>query len=83
MSRYVPRTPPPSDNPEDLRTYLLEEFDRISEAVESLKDLRMEVRTRPPRRPRDGDISFADGVEWNPGDGRGTYEYKDGNWHKL
>jgi len=32
---------------------------------------------------RDGVIAYADGIHWNPGDGKGFYGYYDGAWHKL
>ena len=36
-----------------------------------------------PARPREGLIVFADGTEWNPGGGKGAYQYLSGAWVKL
>ncbi len=42
------------------------------------------VKHSPPLKPRPGLVEFADGTDWNPGAGEGTYEYRsDGLWHKL
>lgn len=36
-----------------------------------------------PAKPRESDIVFADGTTWNPGAGRGLYQYVGGAWAKL
>jgi hypothetical protein len=36
-----------------------------------------------PDKPRDLMIRFADGSDWNPGSGRGLYQYYGGAWHYL
>ena len=36
-----------------------------------------------PARPRETDIRFADGTNWDPGSGRGLYQYVSGAWVKL
>ena len=39
-----------------------------------------------PAKPRDGDIRYADGANWNPGSGQGIYVYIDDGtpaWEKL
>lgn len=36
-----------------------------------------------PTKVVDGMIVFADGVDWNPGGGRGVYVRDSGNWVKL
>ena len=81
MARFRPE-PPPRD-PEELPNYLEREMDRIANALEGIEEFRLPVLSRPPRRPRDGDIRYADGVNWNPGEGRGVYEYVNGSWDKL
>jgi hypothetical protein len=37
-----------------------------------------------PDKPRNGDIRYADGTNWNPGGtGEGIYAYTNGAWAKL
>ncbi len=36
-----------------------------------------------PDKPREGVIVFADGTNWNPGSGRGLYQYVSGSWAKI
>ncbi|MBW2081582.1 MAG: hypothetical protein JRI39_00510 [Deltaproteobacteria bacterium] len=36
-----------------------------------------------PDKPREGMFRFADGSDWNPGSGRGLYQYVSGSWVKL
>jgi hypothetical protein len=51
--------------------------------AERIRRLRLEVLHAPPKRPREGDIVAADGVDWNPGSGAGTYEYINNSWRIL
>lgn len=41
------------------------------------------VLTAEPANKAEGWVVFADGTAWNPGAGRGLYEYRSGAWHKL
>ena len=34
-------------------------------------------------KPRNGDIRYADGTNWNPGSGEGIYAYTNDAWAKL
>lgn len=43
----------------------------------------MKLVNAAPAAPVEGMIAFADGVGWNPGAGRGLYEYSLGAWVKL
>jgi len=36
-----------------------------------------------PSSPKEGQIAFADGTNWNPGSGKGLYIYYDSTWHKI
>ena len=36
-----------------------------------------------PDKPRDGDLVYADGTDWDPGAGEGFYGYENGVWVKL
>lgn len=41
------------------------------------------VQNSAPEKPREGMIRFADGTNWNPGSGRGLYQYVSTAWVKL
>ena len=78
-SRYTP-SPVPS-NPEVIPAYFQEEFKKISIATNNLADGHWEVTHVAPDKPRDGDVRYADGTNWNPGShGVGPYVYKSGGW---
>ena len=36
-----------------------------------------------PLKLYEGLFAFADGTEWDPGSGRGLYQYVSGGWEKL
>lgn len=73
-NRYTP-TEPGSGDVEALRTYLYEEFMKISAALNTLADGQIERTYAAPNKLVDGMIRFADGATWNPGSGRGLYRY--------
>lgn len=81
MASY--RAEPPPRDPEALPDYLQRELQRISLAFQELEEFRLAIRHNEPRRPREGEIAFADGTNWDPGSGKGAYEYRDGSWFKL
>ena len=45
--------------------------------------MRLEETNTAPAKPRDGDIRYADGSNWNPGAGTGIYWFDGTNWTKL
>lgn len=49
-------------------------------ALEHVSLVKMSV---PPSRPRDGMVVYADGTNWNPGQGEGVYARVAGAWVKL
>ena len=63
--RYSP-SPPPS-NPEELSAYLSREFQRMSEVITNIADGSYDVTNVAPSKPRQGDVRFADGSNWNLG----------------
>ena len=81
--RFPPRfvyDPPPRIS-DELPGYLSNVFVGLSAIVNS------PIRNFPPQKeepakPVDGDLLFADGTNWDPGDGRGFYYY-DSGWVKL
>lgn len=65
-----------------------EEFRRLEERVRELEaleftHLRLAKQYKEPARPREGMIVYADGVEWNPGNGSGLYQYRGSVWVLL
>lgn len=61
---------------------------RNSEALatvlnDGMERLRLTVLHAEPERPRDGDVVYADGTDWNPGAGEGFYGRQNGAWVKL
>lgn len=69
---------------EVVPSYIFREFLRISAEFDLIAEGRYwEPRAVAPSRPREGMISVADGTNWNPGSGKGAYEYRSGAWAKL
>ena len=80
---YTPG-PIPSD-PKELQRYLREEFEKIAAAVKALADGHLETSYVAPAKPREGDIRYADGTQWNPvGAGAARFVgYRAGAWREL
>lgn len=67
-----------------LSEYLTRELSRISAEFQLAEDgVLLPMRTTAPAKPREGMLAIADGTEWNPGSGKGLYEYRTGAWVKL
>ena len=77
-NRYVPSPVP--NNTENLASYLQEELKRISEATNNISDGHLDKAHVEPPRPRAGDIRYADGSDWNPGQGGNLYYYNGTEW---
>lgn len=58
-------------------------FKQLQEVLNSILDGYREIRYKVPDNPEEGMQVVADGTNWNPGSGAGTYEYKGGTWVKL
>ncbi len=56
-------------------------FEDISAAFERVVDFA--VLTEAPKNPQEGFVRYADGQGWDPGFGKGAYEYTDGAWRPL
>jgi hypothetical protein len=52
---------------------------RLNDLLESLTV----PQHAPPARLIEGTFAFADGTYWDPGSGRGLYQYVSGSWVKL
>ena len=80
-SRYTPLPVP--TKPEDIPAYLQEELRRVSIATNNLADGHLDKTHVEPNKPRDGDLRYADGTNWNTGTGNGVYVYTGSAWSKL
>lgn len=83
MRGYTVTRVPDTLDVDELKHWLNEQFQLVSEAIPSGDLLRLPVRTSAPDKPRNGMIVYADGTEWNPGSGQGFYGYEAGAWVKL
>jgi hypothetical protein len=68
---------------EELKDKLETEFTEVERAFTSLSSLTLQETHVAPAKPREGNIYFADGTNWNPGSGKGIYAYYSGSWNKL
>lgn len=69
---------------QQLSEYLSRELNRIGGEFQLVEDgVAIPVRVREPSRPREGMLAIADGTGWNPGSGKGLYEYRSAAWVKL
>lgn len=68
---------------DDLRLYVDEELTRLSKELAETTALENRPISVAPTRPREGMIVFADGTNWDPGNGAGSYEYIAGLWRPL
>jgi len=74
----------PNDDFQRLLEWAHREYEAIAQSFTTLDLIRLTEITVTPAKPRDGDVRFADGTNWNPGGtGRGFYGYYTGAWHKL
>lgn len=80
---YSPGGPP--QDPSSLVEYLYAELLQISVALHMVEEgSYTKIWQIAPPKPREGQIVIAAGAPgWNPGSGKGAYEYKSGSWVKL
>ena len=82
VNRWTPNPAPVSN--ENLSDYLFHELNRLSDVLFNLDVMRLEETNVAPAKPRNGDIRYADGTNWNPGGtGEGIYAYTNDAWAKL
>lgn len=80
---YTPGFSAKPEKLDDLWTYLQDELASIGAEL-SLGTMRnVEFLAVAPKKPREGMIRGADGVNWNPGSGKGVYAYYSSAWHLL
>lgn len=68
---------------EGLLRQLYDETQDLKRRYNTLKESLTKPLKVAPAKPREGDFAFADGTNWNPGAGRGLYQYVSGAWAKL
>lgn len=71
---------PVPDKPEELSGYLNDELRRISETVSNIADGHTDKSYVSVDKPRTGDKRYADGTNWNPGQGEGLYYFDGTVW---
>ena len=64
---------------EDLGMYVVTELKRLGDTMFNQATFRLERVHAEPERPREGDVRYADGTDWNPGFGEGIYFFKKGS----
>lgn len=72
----------PSDTSQ-IVAWVTRELQKVSSAFELGVSRSVEVLNAAPTKPRDGMVAIADGVNWNPGSGAGTYVYRGGSWRLM
>lgn len=77
---YSPGRPPELDNLAELREYVLRELDKIAESQVEITEVELRKVHKEPARPRQGMSAYADGTDWDPGEGEGLYTYSSGGW---
>lgn len=80
---YQPEDIGPEQTVEQLASFVQRELRRISQAINLGYAQHLDPLHVPPSKPRDGDIAFADGIDWNPGSGVGAYIFYAGAWHPF
>lgn len=77
---FIPTTTSAS-NINTLRNWVSGELLRVSNAL-SKTDIEIAIINAAPAKPQTGQVIFADGTNFNPGNGRGLYYY-DNAWIKI
>lgn len=78
---YEPEVPPTDES--QLAFYLQTELQRIASAISDAQHADTAKEYVEPTKPREGMVRFADGTNWNPGNGEGLYIYRSGAWARL
>ena len=67
----------------DLLKYIQENIRRLASSLEILETPIVPTHNVPPSNPEIGQLAIADGTNWNPGSGAGTYIFRANAWHKI
>lgn len=76
-------SPAPAPGTEDGRAivaWVMEAFAAEGRARQEFETIKLQASNAEPIRPREGMTAFADGIGWNPGAGKGFYNYVNGAW---
>lgn len=79
--RYEPGPLP--EQVDDLGGYVVSELKRLGNIILNQSLFRLERTHIEPSKPRNGDVRYADGTDWNPGSGEGIYFYNGTQWVNL
>lgn len=81
---YFPNSAPPNiQSVDELRMWMEEELRRLATSLVIVDSTQYNILYTAPPGPVAGMVVFADGTTWNPGSGRGLYEYRLNSWIKL
>ena len=80
---YLPTQCPPVTSLDELRRWVQDEFFHLAQSLTVVDGVTYNVLYTAPPGPVAGMTVFADGTTWNPGGGRGLYEYRVSSWVKL
>lgn len=78
---YAP-SPVPTEVSIRLLDWLRREFAAVKSGLDQHQPDLMPMPA-PPDRPIEGMLRYADGVNWDPGSGKGVYVYDGATWVKL
>lgn len=81
---YDPTIPPvvEEDGAKAAVAYVYAELQSIAGALQGITQGQyIQVLHAAPTKPREPQIVFADGSDWNPGSGKGLYVYYGSAWH--
>jgi hypothetical protein len=67
-------------NANELPRFIIDELQKLKAGLDILSAGHLDKAHAEPPRPRDGDIRYADGTDWNPGSGAGIYYYNGSAW---
>lgn len=68
---------------EEHKRWVQDELQRLARTLNETIALDLRPVHVEPLKPREGMIVYADGTDWNPGAGKGSYEYRGAAWFKL
>lgn len=85
MAQYEPSYPLGVTDVNALAEWLHGELLEISKAISGIEQVLLPNMHRPPAKVAPGMLVRADGVDWDPGAGRGIYWWDEdnGTWNKL
>jgi hypothetical protein len=82
---YAPDQAPTFSDVElkQLVDYVSREYDKLANVLDHNTVINFEGQFTSLPKPQEGDLLYADGVSWNPGDGQGFYMYINSAWVRV